>query len=214
MNPELEKALKDFLPVASDFILNEKGSCGHAITPQSQRKLDRLDGIKVLLNRVDTAMRKGEIAGKTQQIEYIERPKPVKELNVKSETTTEHCATCDNKGKIKGLSQETFCEQCVFQQTWREDHYKPKPAKQQIDWSKLSEALRLLSHCRGIPVMPTRWIAWNCDEHTRGNPLPEGLMVTWLGRSNAHGAPDHSAEVPWADATRFRIVGIQEGWDA
>ena len=38
----------------------------------------------------------------------------------------EHCDTCANKGKINGLSQETFCEQCVFQNTWRKDNYKRK----------------------------------------------------------------------------------------
>lgn len=35
----------------------------------------------------------------------------------------ELCSFCVNKGKINGLSQETFCESCVHQQSWRSDYF-------------------------------------------------------------------------------------------
>lgn len=36
------------------------------------------------------------------------------------------CNTCANRGKTDGLSQESHCEHCVFEQTWRTNHYAPK----------------------------------------------------------------------------------------
>lgn len=33
------------------------------------------------------------------------------------------CNTCANRGRVNGLSQETYCEQCS-RQAYRVDHYK------------------------------------------------------------------------------------------
>ena len=34
------------------------------------------------------------------------------------------CNKCENRGKINGLSQESFCESCVHSgNTWKKDHY-------------------------------------------------------------------------------------------
>jgi hypothetical protein len=33
------------------------------------------------------------------------------------------CNTCANRGRIDGSSQETHCEHCIYQETWRTDHY-------------------------------------------------------------------------------------------
>lgn len=37
------------------------------------------------------------------------------------------CGTCVNRGRINGLSQESFCEQCCWRDSWRKDHYTPAP---------------------------------------------------------------------------------------
>lgn len=33
------------------------------------------------------------------------------------------CNTCANRGQLDGLSQETHCEHCKWQEQWRTDHY-------------------------------------------------------------------------------------------
>ncbi len=40
------------------------------------------------------------------------------------------CSNCANKGKINGLSQETFCEFCVYGVKFRRDFYVPINEKQ------------------------------------------------------------------------------------
>ena len=36
------------------------------------------------------------------------------------------CSTCDNRGKVYGLSQEGNCDHCIHQKhPWRKDLYKP-----------------------------------------------------------------------------------------
>ncbi len=35
----------------------------------------------------------------------------------------ESCLTCANRGRVNGLSQETYCDGCVFQESWRSNHY-------------------------------------------------------------------------------------------
>ena len=35
------------------------------------------------------------------------------------------CGTCANRGRVDGLSQETFCEHCSWSEKWRKNHYKP-----------------------------------------------------------------------------------------
>lgn len=35
------------------------------------------------------------------------------------------CNSCANRGLVNGLSQETFCEQCVWSgQSWKINHFK------------------------------------------------------------------------------------------
>ena len=35
------------------------------------------------------------------------------------------CETCANRGKVKGLTQEIFCDWCIHSEEWRKDYYKP-----------------------------------------------------------------------------------------
>jgi hypothetical protein len=37
------------------------------------------------------------------------------------------CNNCANRGRVNGLSQETFCDGCVYSgNTWKKDHFKAK----------------------------------------------------------------------------------------
>lgn len=36
------------------------------------------------------------------------------------------CDSCENRGQVNGLSQESFCSSCVWYETWRKDHFKGK----------------------------------------------------------------------------------------
>jgi hypothetical protein len=33
------------------------------------------------------------------------------------------CNVCTNRGRVDGLSQETHCDHCIYQDQWRTDHY-------------------------------------------------------------------------------------------
>ena len=35
------------------------------------------------------------------------------------------CGTCANRGRVDGLSQESFCEHCSWSEKWRMNYYKP-----------------------------------------------------------------------------------------
>ena len=38
------------------------------------------------------------------------------------------CRTCANRGMVNGLSQETYCDGCVWHGAyWKKNHYKPLP---------------------------------------------------------------------------------------
>lgn len=34
------------------------------------------------------------------------------------------CGTCVNRGRVNGLSEETFCQQCVYGHNYLQNHYK------------------------------------------------------------------------------------------
>jgi len=38
------------------------------------------------------------------------------------------CRTCSNRGRVNGLSQESFCDSCVYQESWRKNHYHADPS--------------------------------------------------------------------------------------
>jgi hypothetical protein len=39
------------------------------------------------------------------------------------------CTKCDNRGKVRGLSEETYCQSCIYQHSWRVNHFKKKTAE-------------------------------------------------------------------------------------
>jgi hypothetical protein len=102
---------------------------------------------------------------------------------------------------------------------WRDSlTERPKPpAVKKIDWSKLNQDIRIQwgwfhPNCLEKADFPSRWFAWNCDDHTRGNPLPDGLVVEWFYNCSDTGYSGIT-KLDWDNVTRFRIVGIQEGWE-
>ncbi len=43
------------------------------------------------------------------------------------------CRTCANRGQVNGLSQESYCDSCVYQgRGWRQNHF--------VDASKMVDA--------------------------------------------------------------------------
>lgn len=33
------------------------------------------------------------------------------------------CESCANRGKADGLTQETYCDSCIYAEPWRKDNY-------------------------------------------------------------------------------------------
>ena len=53
-------------------------------------------------------------------------------LRIKAEgiaPPTVDCRTCTNRGATDGLSQESHCDHCMYQETWRTNHDAPKENK-------------------------------------------------------------------------------------
>lgn len=132
----------------------------------------------------------------------IERPKP-----------KDYCGVC---GEWLGGPVECCGEAHLKDPVTRDEAVSVraarKPAVKKIDWSKL--------HCDLSWVVPivsrgvsTDWIAWNCDENTRGNPLPDGLDLEYYEYNNTIVSSSQVRRVVWDYVTRFKIVGIQEGWE-
>jgi len=49
------------------------------------------------------------------------------------EKETPDCRACANRGRINGLSQESYCDSCVYQgRSWRKNHF--------VDASKMVDA--------------------------------------------------------------------------
>jgi len=99
---------------------------------------------------------------------------------------------------------------------WRDSLVeRPKPPTvKKIDWSKVPYSITRMLHPEHDTNNPlTGWIAWNCDENTKGSPLPDGLVVEFYDMSVAGLWKYCSQLVNWNNVTRFRIVGIQEGWE-
>ena len=42
-------------------------------------------------------------------------------------TMTVDCHKCANRGRVNGLSQESFCENCIHGHKWLKDYFKPLP---------------------------------------------------------------------------------------
>ena len=60
-------------------------------------------------------------------------------------TTQADCRTCVNRGRVNGLSQETYCESCIYQgRDWRKNHF--------VDASKTADAVK--RRCDACAVLP------------------------------------------------------------
>jgi len=55
------------------------------------------------------------------------------------------CRTCANRGRINGLSQESYCDGCVYQgRSWRKNHF--------VDASKMVDAVK--RRCEACAILP------------------------------------------------------------
>jgi hypothetical protein len=36
------------------------------------------------------------------------------------------CTKCDNRGKVNGLSADTYCQSCIYQHSFRVNHFQKK----------------------------------------------------------------------------------------
>lgn len=55
------------------------------------------------------------------------------------------CRTCANRGQVNGLSQESYCDSCIYQgRDWRKNHF--------VDASKMADAVK--RRCDACAVLP------------------------------------------------------------
>ena len=55
------------------------------------------------------------------------------------------CRTCANRGRVNGLSQESYCDSCVYQgRDWRQNHF--------VDVSKMVDAVK--RRCEACAILP------------------------------------------------------------
>lgn len=55
------------------------------------------------------------------------------------------CRTCANRGRVNGLSQESYCDSCIYQgRDWRKNHF--------VDASKMADAVK--RRCDACAVLP------------------------------------------------------------
>lgn len=55
------------------------------------------------------------------------------------------CRTCANRGMINGLSQESYCDSCIYQdRDWRQNHF--------VDARKMVDAVK--RRCEACAILP------------------------------------------------------------
>ncbi len=55
------------------------------------------------------------------------------------------CRTCANRGQVNGLSQESYCDSCVYQgRGWRKNHF--------VDVSEMVDAVK--RRCEACAILP------------------------------------------------------------
>ncbi len=55
------------------------------------------------------------------------------------------CRACANRGRVNGLSQESYCDSCVYQgRDWRQNHF--------VDASKMVDAVK--RRCEACAILP------------------------------------------------------------
>ena len=60
-------------------------------------------------------------------------------------TTQADCRTCANRGQVNGLSQESYCDSCVYEgRGWRQNHF--------VDASKTADAVK--RRCEACAILP------------------------------------------------------------
>jgi prefoldin subunit 5 len=62
-----------------------------------------------------------------QQMHYWESAvDALRQAIEEAEKTTVDCNTCENRGVLIPLAQETYCENCIYGSSWKKNYYKEK----------------------------------------------------------------------------------------
>ena len=77
----------------------------------------------------------------SEYMESLTIPNPPQSLS----SIPPDCRTCANRGQVNGLSQESYCESCVYQgRGWRQNHF--------VDASKMVDAVK--RRCEACAILP------------------------------------------------------------
>jgi hypothetical protein len=75
------------------------------------------------------AMKQALEALRNAEVVYMEQLNAMYALQQaieQSKKTTVDCNTCENRGVLIPLAQETYCEDCIYGSPWKANHYKEK----------------------------------------------------------------------------------------
>ena len=78
--------------------------------------IGRIEGMQNRINELESAIKNlHKVKGRyhTQEATTI-----LEELRKDNK-----CASCTNRGKADGLTQETYCDSCIYAEPWRKDNY-------------------------------------------------------------------------------------------
>lgn len=81
------------------------------------------DHSRVIAERFAAAMQRIAIAAGIE----LATPEEVADIACRKmmAPTQPNCKTCANRGVVDGLSDESHCDHCSHQETWRTSHYAP-----------------------------------------------------------------------------------------
>ena len=67
------------------------------------------------------------------------------EIIARMEKVEADCRNCANRGRVNGLSQESYCDSCVYEgRGWRQDHF--------VDARKMVDAVK--RRCEACAILP------------------------------------------------------------
>ena len=97
-------------------------------------------------------------------------------------TSQADCRACVNRGRVNGLSQESFCDSCIWQgMSWRKDHHAPAvPDANPAQW---------LADEGDMILVPRGLLGAACSSIDKQRPAPKVLEALRYYTMNAPQAP-------------------------
>lgn len=74
------------------------------------------------------------------------------------------CNQCARRGKLNGLSQETYCSGCIYSDRWKKDYFVESKKKNSVT-DAMREFIRTLKECTEMKTVTRLWCAKNIDTH-------------------------------------------------